>query len=223
MEQPSSSVFLHKKDLIFGLVAGVLVGILLLPILNAAKPELYQAIRVFVIPFFLIAIPVGLVVASLLSRFLPVFWQLAKFIVTGGLNFVVDLGILTLLISFFRSALGASPELLIVSVGIPITAYSFYKGLSFILANINSYLWNKYWTFDAQQPSTKATSQFGSFITVSLIGLVINTVTASIVFKSIIPFAGMTVDQWSLIGAVCGAVAGLVWNFVGYKFIVFKQ
>jgi hypothetical protein len=32
----------------------------------------------------------------------------------------------------------------------------------------------------------------------------------------------MSYDQWGLIGAGAGSIVGLAWNFVGYKFLVFK-
>jgi putative flippase GtrA len=61
------------------------------------------------------------------------------------------------------------------------------------------------------------------FFVVSLIGFVINVAMASYVFKSVGPLAGLNSDQWGLIGAAAGSVAGLAWNFIGYKFVVFKK
>ncbi len=58
---------------------------------------------------------------------------------------------------------------------------------------------------------------------VSIVGFLINVIIASYVFKSISPVGGLNLDQWGIIGAAIGSIAGLAWNFVGYKFIVFKE
>jgi len=55
---------------------------------------------------------------------------------------------------------------------------------------------------------------------VSIIGFIVNVVVASLVFKSV---AGFSAGQAGLLGAMVGSIAGLAWNFVGYKFIVFKK
>lgn len=210
-----------KKDYLWGTLAGLLIGILFLPILKAAKPSLFDKLAIAVIPFFLLATPVGLVVASWISKKIAVVWQIAKFALIGVLNTLVDLGVLSLLIFIFRSYLHIdSRDILIGALGI--TFYSLYKSISFISANVNSYFWNKYWTF-GQGAEKKSSIEFAQFFVVSVVGFIVNVAFASYVFKSIAPVAGLNPDQWGLIGAAVGSIAGLTWNFVGYKFIVFKK
>jgi len=206
-----------KKDVTFATGAGLLIGLLLLPVLKTAKPELYIMLSFWIVPFFLIATPLGLVIAYYISKKIAVIWQIGKFGVTGVLNVLVDMGVLSLLIAFFRNSFQINATDTIFSV---LTFYSIYKALSFIVANINSYLWNKYWTFN--QTGEKKT-EFLQFFLVSIIGFIINVVVASLVFRLGNPSGALAQGQWGLIGAAMGSIVGLVWNFVGYKFIVFKK
>jgi putative flippase GtrA len=214
--------FMPKKDLGFSLGAGFLIGILLLPVLKIAKPDLFDALVFFIVPFFLIATPLGTLIAYRIGTRLALIWQLAKYVVVGGMNTLVDLGILTMVILVSKN-FGILAEDLIYSGILTVTFYSIYKGCSFILANINSFYWNKYWTFSQKDPTQKSPAQFVQFFTVSLIGLLINVAIASFVFHSIPPLANLSADQWGLVGAAAGSLAGMVWNFLGYKFIVFEK
>lgn len=211
-----------KRDIKLSAIAGLFMGLLAMPILRAAKPVLYEMLFLSIVPFFVIATPLGIAIAFRISTKIKIVWQLAKFIVIGGLNTVVDLGVLAFLTFFFKNYFQISSTETIFSLGTAvITFYSIYKGASFIIANINSYYWNKYWTFDVN--NKKTTKEVTQFFIVSIIGFVINILTASYVFGSINAFAGLNSDQWGLIGAIFGSIAGLVWNFVGYKLWVFKK
>lgn len=211
---------LSHKDRWLGFLAGLLIGLMAMPVLKAAQPDIYLKLRLAIIPFFVIGTPLGLYVAHLIAKKISVVWQLAKFGVTGVINVLVDFGILSILIIIFKKYLTINSTDILFSLGIAITFYSLFKAVSFIVANINSYLWNKYWTFDKQGNNQ---SEFFQFFIVSIVGFVINVVVASIVFKSIPPVGGLNFDQWALIGAAIGSIVGLAWNFLGYKFIVFKK
>lgn len=214
---------MERKDCLLAALSGMLIGILLLPIINAAKPDFLNfpfGLSIFIL--FTVATPLGVFIASLIAQKIPVVWQIAKFGVTGVLNFLVDLGVLSLLTFILKNyfQIESSQELLNLGFFI-LTAYSIYKATSFIIANINSYFWNKFWTFEKN--STKKTSaEFAQFFTVSIIGFFINVLVASYVFGSF-SMPGLTPEQWGLIGAAVGSIAGLIWNFLGYKFIVFKK
>ncbi len=207
-----------KKDYTLGIIAGLLIGFLALPVLKAVKPALFAKFAVAVPIFFLIAVPIGLIIFHFLSRKIFVLWQLGKFGVIGVLNTLVDWGVLVLLILAFRKYLG------IESTGafiMGLTFYSLYKSISFIIANINSYYWNKYWTFSSGiLRRTKA--EYLQFLAVSVVGFALNVSIASYVFDYIRPFMDLNPDQWGIIGAAVGSIVGLMWNFLGYKFIVFK-
>ena len=58
---------------------------------------------------------------------------------------------------------------------------------------------------------------------VSIGGLLINVGTASFVINVIPAVSGFTQIQWDNIGFVAATVLSLAWNFVGYKFVVFRS
>ncbi len=209
-----------KRDYKLGILAGLFMGLLFLPVLRTAKPELYQKFFIFVPIFFILAVPIGLFVANIISKKISVVWQLAKFVVTGGLNALMDLGVLSLTTFIFLNYLDISPEDVILKIGIVITFYSAFKGFSFIVANVNSYFWNKYWTFKQKKENK---TEFLQFFLISIIGFLINVSVASLVFRFVDPVLNLNPSQWGLIGAIFGSIAGLAWNFLGYKFIVFKK
>lgn len=212
-----------KRDYIFGTAAGFLIGLLLMPILQTAKPALFESLKFIILPIFTALVPIGLVVASWIGRQFAIIWQLAKFIVIGVLNTLVDLGALAFMFSLasLTSAAIASSDVLLTFFA-PITFFILYKSISFIIANINSYFWNKYWTFGTEN-SKKTSTEFTQFFLVSLIGFVINVSASSLIFSFFHKIGGLTADQWGLIGAAVGSISGLAWNFIGYKFIVFKK
>ena len=144
-----------------------------------------------------------------------VFYQFSKFFLVGVMNVLIDLGILSLLIVLFKMDKGLWN--------------SVFKGFSFLLAAVNSYFWNRNWTFSERTDFWNKLWTFGTekgkfyqFLNVSLIGLLINVGTASLIVNLIsIPF-GLTANAWAIIGALGGSLAGLILNFLGYKLIVFK-
>lgn len=210
-----------KKDFWLGMLSGALIGFLFMPVLAVAKPELYIRLKIAILPFFVIGTPLGLAIAHLIGKKIPVIWQLGKFGVTGVLNVLVDFGVLTILTIYLKKYFAINSNDILLGFGVLIvSAYSAYKALSFTIANINSYFWNKYWTFGEKKQEK---SNFGQFFIVSIIGFIINVAVASFVFNYIHPVLGMSLEQWGLIGAAAGSILGLVWNFLGYKFLVFKK
>lgn len=141
-------------------------------------------------------------IQNIIKEKIVIIRQFAKFFVVGVLNTLLDLGILNLLI--FISGISAG------------VGYSLFKAISFVVANLNSYIWNKRWTFKA------AKGGFGQFFVISLIGLLINVGAASLVVNFVGPQLQFSPKVWANIGALFGSAAGLIWNFIGYKFIVFK-
>ncbi len=211
-----------KRDYFFGTAAGFLIGLLILPILKTAKPDFFESLKLILVPVFTILVPLGLVVATWISRKFAIIWQLAKFLVIGVLNTLVDLGILAFLFSLASlSGTAIASNDILLTLFVPVTFFILYKSISFIIANINSYFWNKYWTFGTDNHK-KTSTEFTQFFLVSLIGFVINVVGSSLVFTFFHQIGGLTADQWGLIGAAVGSISGLAWNFIGYKFIVFK-
>ncbi len=94
--------------------------------------------------------------------------------------------------------------------------------ISFIIVNVQSYFINKYWTF--QDKSVKNRSvQIVSFFIVSVLGFFINTGTVYFVTTIIGPQFNSSQAIWLNFAAICATAISMVWNFIGYKLIVFKK
>lgn len=216
----TTGVRITQRDYKFAISAGFLIGLLLLPVLQTAKPELFEKFAIAIVPFFLLATPIGLRIAFLIGKKIAIAYQIAKFGLIGLLNTLVDLGVLALITLIFATYLQISSTTALIGV---VSFYSLFKAISFIVANISSYFWNKYWTFD-QGTKRQTKSEFVQFFAVSVIGFLINVFVASVVFKIILgSLLSFTPGQLGLLGAAAGSIAGLAWNFIGYKLWVFKK
>lgn len=204
---------LRHQDLLFAAVNGGIFGLLFPIVLNNFNVA-WQPPTLLIILFFITLSIVGIVIGYWLGKNIGLFlFQFAKFGAIGAANFAIDLGILSLLIFLFF------PQ----ADFIPSAIYALFKAVSFTLANINSYLWNKYWSFQDQE-SSKIMGEFFSFVSVSVVGLVINViVAASFNHWHEVLAPQMEAGSWAVISAAAGAVAVLLWNFIGYKFFVFKK
>ncbi len=205
-----TSIKLTKKDILFAGINGSIFG-LLLPVVMKSFNVHNQPPYILMVVFFTILAIVGVVIGYFLAkRIKPFFFQLTKFGATGAANFAVDIGILALLVIIFY------PQ-----GNIPTTSFAIFKTTSFILATINSYIWNKYWSFQDKE-SSDILQEFGKFVLVSSVGLILNVTVATIV-KNLHSSTGLDPKTWAAISAMIASVAVLTWNFIGYKFLVFKK
>ena len=99
--------------------------------------------------------------------------------------------------------------------------FSFFKAISFSIAAVNSYFWNRIWTFKAE--SKASGKEFLKFYIVTGIGFFLNVGIASLIVNVVGPQFGMAMKTWANIGAIIAVVCVAAWNFLGYKFIVFKK
>lgn len=200
-----------KIDFIIALIIGEIAGLLMMIIgKNIAGENIAVAQIVFYLNYLPIVFPIvcaiGIVVAYILNKIIPIVYQFAKFVLVGGLNFLIDMGVLNFLI-FFTG----------ITAGIEQT---FFKGFSFLVATINSYFWNKFWTFKRSEKENVG-KEFFEFFTVSTIGFLINVGVDYIFVNLISPLGGMGSATWAQFSAMIAAIVALFWNFIGYKFIVF--
>lgn len=98
---------IKRTDLIISLAIGELAALLMLAIsqniaLPAASKPFFPWLPL-VFPAFTLAV---MLAGSVFSRYSLAIYQLAKFGLVGGLNFLIDLGTLNLLIFFFGIAGG---------------------------------------------------------------------------------------------------------------------
>ncbi len=135
--------------------------------------------------------------------------QFAKFCMISFSNLVIDFGILNLLIYYSGVAEGV--------------LYSVFKAVSFLLANVNGYAWNKFWTFSSREVEGWF-KQFIRFFAVVGVGLVINVTVATYVVAEFGGSGGsISSTVWANIGAAVSLVFTLFWNFFGLKYLVFEK
>lgn len=85
------------------------------------------------------------------------------------------------------------------------------NSLGFTLAVVNNYIWNKYWTFQDTDPAVFA--QFGKFLTISLIGLLINNLVIY-VFERYMNFYRAKIIAILIV---------VIWNFIMNYTFAFTQ
>ncbi len=203
---------LKKTDVLLAFVIGCIDALLIVLIVRNLAIEIpvikialqYKNYFIVALPILLVAI---LIVSYFLSRIFNVVYQFAKFILVGSLNFLIDMGILNFLI-FYTG----------ISAGLTQSAF---KGFSFVVAVLNSFVWNKFWTFRRSTTHT-VRKEFFHFLVISTIGFLINLGVDYFFVNMMHPFLGMPAKSWAQFSAVIAAIIALVWNFIGYKFIVFE-
>lgn len=140
--------------------------------------------------------------------------QFSRYVASGFLSFAIDFGILNFLILLTGVASG--------------WGLAVFKGSSYIVANVNAYLWNKYWVFQLYKPLERVSfrgifREYGRFLIVSIIGFLINVSLTSFIVDVIGPQFGFSEKLWANVAAATAAAITIIWNFAGYKLFVFKK
>src|SRR4030042_3883208 len=198
---------MKKVDLGYSFAISLLVGLFLLPIL--VSTNLYSKLPtplVFIGLFGILPVVtlVGISIAWFIGKKIAILWQFSKFALVGVLNTAIDFGILNLLILLtgITSGLGIIP----------------LNAVSFTTAVINSFFWNKKWVFQSRKDAN-----FLTFFAITLIGLSINSGIVYMITTFVPPVFISSNTIWVNIAKVLATGVSLVWNFTGYKLIVFKK
>jgi hypothetical protein len=133
--------------------------------------------------------------------------QFRKFLFVGIANTLIDVFIFNLLM--FASGIYNGYYLLI------------FNTISYSLGTINSYILNKKWTF--KDKSKCYSNQFAVFITVSLIGMGLNNAIIYGLTTYMSPAFGLEWLMWVNFAKIIGIGVVLMWNFIGYKILVFND
>ena len=193
------------RDFYFSLAAAFLTALFLLPtLINTGIYNRLPASPIVLFTLFPIVTIAGMLVASFLGRMISIFWQFAKFGLVGVLNTAIDFGILNLLIAISG-----------VTSGIGIILIN---ATSFSAAVLNSYFWNKDWVFSGGKKAN-----FASFLGVTLIGLSINSLVVYALTTYVSPILVDSDKLWANFAKVLATALSLIWNFMGYKLVVFKR
>ena len=165
-------------------------------------------------PFVLLALPwaiavcalIGIAVTGFLGKRIPFFLQFGKFVVVGVLNTAIDFGVLNVM----SLITGVTSGVIIGGVNVPGVA----------IALVNAYLWNKLWVFSARD-GNGIFYDFPKFLVVSGIGVIVNS--GIVILATSYPVTFVNPGAWLNIAKILATVFSLVWNFLGYKFIVFAK
>ncbi len=142
------------------------------------------------------------------ERLLRVAKQFSVFVVIGGINTAIDFAVLNIEIRLTGITSGSGLFVL--------------NTISFLVAVINSYFMNKYWTFQDVTKNREET-KFAQFITISLIGSGINSSIVAGITTFITPVFDISPILWANVAKLLATSISLIWNFIGYKLFVFKK
>ena len=203
---------MQKRDVFYGFILGEVSSWFLIFIIRNPQIEELQQFVVLektawllpvILPFFFL---IGIQVGRVSQKFTKLLYILVKFLEVGVLNTVIDFGVLNLLSLLTGTTKGLGL--------IPLNA------ISFLLAVANSYFWNRHWTFEKSIALVR--KEFTQFLIISVIGLGINTGIVAFGTEIFIP-QGISQGGWLNIMKALATTASMVWNFLGYKFIVFRK
>jgi putative flippase GtrA len=133
--------------------------------------------------------------------------QFGRFALVGLLNTALDLGILN--------------ALLYVSGNDTPLKFFIFKAISFSFATVNSFFLNKYFTFATAEK--KISSEAAQFVLVTAVSMTINVLLPTLIFSMLRSSAVLAPAIIANISAFIGIAVSTVFNFVGYKFFVFKK
>jgi len=204
---------INRKDIIITILVGIFTALVWVSVfLRLGTFESVFGFKeaawglVLVVPVIYIF---GLYLGEWLSGWRAFFRQFARYAMVGFLNSGVDFAVFNLLM--FWTKIEKGPFI------------SSFKTMSFVVAVTNSYFWNKYWAFEAGASTEKKSKEFAKFIIVNIVGAFLNvSITSGIIFF-VEPQFGFNQVVWNNLAAVVATAFALIWNFIGFKLIVFKK
>lgn len=206
-------------DVIFALISGRIIGVLLNDFFKEWSISIgwyYHLILWLALPFISLFC---LWLAWLIGKKFIFVFQAAKFLLVGAVFMVVDLKLFEFLV-LFKNLLFVKSDILFFSLLFltsPLTA----KGISFLIATFLKFWGNKYWVFGRPEKDNLK-KELVKFFSITLVGMVID-VTAFYYFVNILgPQFGTSVFVWIKLSVILAGVIVALWNFLGYKFLVFK-
>jgi len=196
-----------RRDLSAGLIIGAAVGLLIQPILANSLSSVHFDIaeRVGIFVFFALFAPFALWLCEMIAKVVKGFYQFGQFAAVGTLNSFIDIGVFNLETFLYGASIVSTP------------LFALFKAISFLCATTNSFFWNRNWTFGSTDKVN--TGEVTGFYTIALIGWGANVAVATLV-KSIGPETKLWVD---IVAPLAGILVTFIWNFVGYKYFVFKK
>ena len=199
---------MKKIDIILALITGEITAWFFYYLLKDIAVLKIENLGLILAVSFPVLALIGTWIAWLIGkRFLWIF-QLAKYLLIGVLATIADLGVL----NFLMWTSGITAGIL----------FSVFKGISFLVATSAKYFGDKFWAFEKIEKEGMK-KEFGRFFLVTLIGLGFNVGVASLIVNVVGPQFGLSNKLWANVGGIAAVFAVTAWNFISYKFIVFKK
>jgi len=198
---------MKRIDIILALITGEAVAWLIFGLVRGYGLEIRFLSWVLAIFLPILAV-ISLWICYLIGKKILWVFQAAKFLLIGVWATLVDLGVLNFLMWISGLAGG--------------WAFNVFKGISFLVATFAKYWGNKFWAFEKMEKAGMG-REITQFYVVTLVGLGINVGVASLIVNTVGIQFGMPPKIWANIGAIIAALVAAGWNFIGYKFIVFKK
>ncbi len=126
--------------------------------------------------------------------------QAARFSLSGGIADAIDIKSYQFIFLFFPFSIAV-------------------KSVSFVIAVIIKYIANKFWVFHKFEK--QGIREIIHFLAITLVGLGINVTTFYLI--TVLKQDLITPRLWTELAIIFAAVVASVWNFLGYKFLVFKK
>lgn len=195
-------------DVIFALIAGRFVGFVLDDFFQEWGINLptYEVLILWVILPFISLFCLWL--AYYVGKKLLFVFQAVKHLLVGAFATVVDLKLFEFLVWVFNLLLFVNPLVI--------------KGISFIISTLLKYLGNKYWAFGKHERDNLKEEMI-QFFYITLIGLVIDIGIFYYLTKIIGPQFELSAIFWVKLSVIFAAISAAIFNFLGYKFLVFKK
>ncbi len=207
-----------KKDFWLAVLAGEIVVWLSLPTLKNLKVlDILSGLGIsllgFVI-FWAIFIPLGALAGLSAFYFLAKyknrigFFELGKYGIIGVLNTFLDAGVYNLLIFATNTSSGFMVDIFFIA--------------AFVITVINSFFWNKFWSFGEKKIENIKTEAV-QFFSISAVVAIVNGVILHVIVNII--GAPISIDSkiWANLALALTIITAFLGNFFGYKFIVFKK
>lgn len=198
---------MKKIDIILAVISGLGLAILFSWLAGGFGIQIKYLLLILVVLLPVLAV-FGIWLCYLLGKKHLFVFQLGKFLLIGIFFALIDIAVLDVLLNVFNITSG--------------TLYSVFVAMSFVLVTSVKYVADKYWAFEKTEKE-KMGKEFIKFFIVTLISGGIQTWIASFLVNDVGPQFGASSLVWANVGKIAGVGVASVWNFLGYKFVVFKK
>lgn len=190
---------MKKTDIVFATICGLAVAWI--------ATDFFAGLKGYPGWLFFIVLPalsiIGLWSVDLIGKKILFIRQAGKFVLAGAFADVIDIKVFQFLFLLAPFSL-------------------FLKGISFLIATAVKYWINKHWAFEKHEKDG-IKKEIVQFFAVTSVGLILNIGSFYYFIKIMGPQFSMSVKTWTELCIIFAALVAAIWNFLGYKFFVFKK